>query len=191
MSEVDIGLSSTGSLPLLIPTRSRRLNKGSMQNLIQRDLGPTSCNNRCLFFRTQPRFHLLSPRTLKHIRRFILCNHTTWLLPNLPCQLPRFLPTLLLPRSLSLRFSRCSIRRRSSAAWKYSTLPNSLVLPTLGDGPFRASVCTCFHDNATPNVSLFAVNGMEKGVGTGSSKQLAKEEAARQAYYAMGWAPRE
>lgn len=32
---------------------------------------------------------------------------------------------------------------------------------------------------------------MEKGVGTGSSKQLAKEEAARQAYYAMGWAPRE
>ncbi|PIL31732.1 hypothetical protein GSI_06436 [Ganoderma sinense ZZ0214-1] len=34
------------------------------------------------------------------------------------------------------------------------------------------------------------VNGMEKGVGTGSSKQLAKEEAARQAYYAMGWAPR-
>ncbi|KAI0756773.1 hypothetical protein C8Q80DRAFT_1264791 [Daedaleopsis nitida] len=34
------------------------------------------------------------------------------------------------------------------------------------------------------------VNGMEKGVGTGASKQLAKEEAARQAYYAMGWAPR-
>ncbi|KAI0720007.1 hypothetical protein C8T65DRAFT_23452 [Cerioporus squamosus] len=34
------------------------------------------------------------------------------------------------------------------------------------------------------------VNGMEKGVGTGPSKQLAKEEAARQAYHAMGWAPR-
>ncbi|KAI0830533.1 hypothetical protein BC628DRAFT_1312516 [Trametes gibbosa] len=34
------------------------------------------------------------------------------------------------------------------------------------------------------------VNGMEKGLGTGASKQLAKEEAARQAYYAMGWAPR-
>ena len=31
---------------------------------------------------------------------------------------------------------------------------------------------------------------MEKGVGTGPSKQLAKEEAARQAYFAMGWAPR-
>ena len=34
------------------------------------------------------------------------------------------------------------------------------------------------------------VNGIEKGVGTGPSKQLAKEEAARQAYHAMGWAPR-
>ncbi|KAI0785071.1 hypothetical protein C8Q75DRAFT_809611 [Abortiporus biennis] len=34
------------------------------------------------------------------------------------------------------------------------------------------------------------VNGMEKGAGTGASKQLAKEEAARQAYFAMGWAPR-
>ncbi|RDB28875.1 Ribonuclease 3 [Hypsizygus marmoreus] len=31
------------------------------------------------------------------------------------------------------------------------------------------------------------VNGIPKGVGTGSSKQVAKEEAARQAYYAMGW----
>ncbi|KAH9857962.1 hypothetical protein C2E23DRAFT_718683 [Lenzites betulinus] len=35
------------------------------------------------------------------------------------------------------------------------------------------------------------VNGIEKGMGMGASKQLAKEEAARQAYYAMGWAPRE
>ncbi|KAH8099376.1 ribonuclease III domain-containing protein [Cristinia sonorae] len=34
------------------------------------------------------------------------------------------------------------------------------------------------------------VNGIEKGQGHGASKQLAKEEAARQAYYAMGWAPR-
>lgn len=31
------------------------------------------------------------------------------------------------------------------------------------------------------------VNGISKGVGAGSSKQIAKEEAARQAYYAMGW----
>ncbi|KAI6008335.1 hypothetical protein F5J12DRAFT_828118 [Pisolithus orientalis] len=34
------------------------------------------------------------------------------------------------------------------------------------------------------------VNGIEKGKGTGSSKQLAKEQAARTAYFAMGWAPR-
>jgi len=31
------------------------------------------------------------------------------------------------------------------------------------------------------------VNGIPKGVGIGASKQLAKEEAARKAYYAMGW----
>ncbi|PPQ65788.1 hypothetical protein CVT24_012005 [Panaeolus cyanescens] len=31
------------------------------------------------------------------------------------------------------------------------------------------------------------VNGIIKGVGYGSSKQLAKEEAAKQAYYSMGW----
>ncbi|KAI0689885.1 ribonuclease III domain-containing protein [Cytidiella melzeri] len=34
------------------------------------------------------------------------------------------------------------------------------------------------------------VNGIEKGVGAGASKQLAKEEAAKQAWYAMGWAAR-
>lgn len=31
------------------------------------------------------------------------------------------------------------------------------------------------------------VNGICKGVGSGGSKQLAKEEAARQAYASMGW----
>ncbi|KAJ3555472.1 hypothetical protein NP233_g12200 [Leucocoprinus birnbaumii] len=31
------------------------------------------------------------------------------------------------------------------------------------------------------------VNGIPKGKGKGSSKQIAKEEAAREAYYAMGW----
>jgi hypothetical protein len=36
--------------------------------------------------------------------------------------------------------------------------------------------------------NLCVVNGLEKGQGMGSSKQLAKEEAARQAFYAMGWA---
>ncbi|KAI0630986.1 hypothetical protein C8Q77DRAFT_1074880 [Trametes polyzona] len=34
------------------------------------------------------------------------------------------------------------------------------------------------------------VNGMEKGIGTGPSKQLAKEEAAWHTYHNMGWAPR-
>ncbi|KAG6830297.1 hypothetical protein H0H92_001375 [Tricholoma furcatifolium] len=31
------------------------------------------------------------------------------------------------------------------------------------------------------------VNGIQKGMGSGPSKQIAKEEAARQAYYTMGW----
>lgn len=31
------------------------------------------------------------------------------------------------------------------------------------------------------------VNNVEKGQGTGPSKQIAKEEAAKQAFYAMGW----
>jgi hypothetical protein len=35
------------------------------------------------------------------------------------------------------------------------------------------------------------VNGIEKGVGTATSKQLAKEHASRKAYYAMGWTLRE
>lgn len=34
---------------------------------------------------------------------------------------------------------------------------------------------------------LISVNGIRKGTGTGSSKQLAKEAAAREAYYGMGW----
>ncbi|OAX44418.1 hypothetical protein K503DRAFT_765037 [Rhizopogon vinicolor AM-OR11-026] len=34
------------------------------------------------------------------------------------------------------------------------------------------------------------VNGIEKGKGSSDTKQQAKEQAARQAYYEMGWAPR-
>lgn len=37
---------------------------------------------------------------------------------------------------------------------------------------------------------MIEVNGIEKGKGSGPSKQLAKEDAARAAYFAMGWAPR-
>lgn len=31
------------------------------------------------------------------------------------------------------------------------------------------------------------VNNVERGEGSGPSKQIAKEEAAKQAFYAMGW----
>jgi hypothetical protein len=34
------------------------------------------------------------------------------------------------------------------------------------------------------------VDGIEKGKGSSDTKQQAKEQAARQAYYEMGWAPR-
>jgi hypothetical protein len=33
------------------------------------------------------------------------------------------------------------------------------------------------------------VNGVEKGRGVGKNQKIAKEEAARQALHAMGWAP--
>ena len=32
-----------------------------------------------------------------------------------------------------------------------------------------------------------AVDGVVRGTGTGTSKQAAKEEASRQAFYGMGW----
>ena len=35
---------------------------------------------------------------------------------------------------------------------------------------------------------FMSVNGVVKGHGQGGSKQDAKEEAARQAFYGMGWA---
>lgn len=35
----------------------------------------------------------------------------------------------------------------------------------------------------------FAANDILKGIGDGQTKQIAKEQAARQAYFAMGWAP--
>jgi dsRNA-specific ribonuclease len=31
------------------------------------------------------------------------------------------------------------------------------------------------------------VNGVEKGIGVGKSQKVAKEEAAKQAWVAMGW----
>ena len=49
-------------------------------------------------------------------------------------------------------------------------------------------VCVRAYYDVTTRVH--EVNGISKGEGNGASKQLAKEEAARQAYYAMGWAPR-
>jgi hypothetical protein len=47
----------------------------------------------------------------------------------------------------------------------------------------------CFGSHQWPVLTKKQVNDIEKGAGSGSSKQVAKEEAARQAYYAMGWAP--
>jgi len=49
-----------------------------------------------------------------------------------------------------------------ASIWNWATLADDLVDPT-------------------------TVNSVEKGEGSGPSKQLAKEEAAKQAFYAMGW----
>ena len=48
----------------------------------------------------------------------------------------------------------------------------------------RLDVYLEFTDNL---VDPTTVNNVEKGQGSGPSKQLAKEEAAKQAFYAMGW----
>jgi dsRNA-specific ribonuclease len=37
------------------------------------------------------------------------------------------------------------------------------------------------------NLVCAAVNGAEKGKGMGKSQKIAKEEAARHAYFTMGW----
>ena len=50
----------------------------------------------------------------------------------------------------------------SASVWNWAVLADNLVDPT-------------------------TVNGIEKGEGSGLSKQLAKEEAAKQAFHAMGW----
>ena len=39
----------------------------------------------------------------------------------------------------------------------------------------------------TDDLIVSTVNSVEKGQGTGPSKQIAKEEAAKQAFYTMGW----
>jgi hypothetical protein len=52
------------------------------------------------------------------------------------------------------------------------------------------ALCWCvdaLNLNVTGTDAINKVNGIPKGEGTGSSKQTAKEEAARQAFYAMGW----
>ena len=51
-------------------------------------------------------------------------------------------------------------------------------------------VACLIYNNREPLTALEA-NGIEMGIGYGNNKQTAKEDAARQAFYAMGWAPRE
>lgn len=54
-------------------------------------------------------------------------------------------------------------------------------------GLFGVSVCRRSRAELFRDLMRITVNNIPKGEGTGSSKQNAKEEAARQAYYAMGW----
>ena len=155
-----------------------------MQSLIQRDSGGTSRNICRLFFRIQPRFHLLRPRTLRHIIRFTTCNNP-WRLPNPQCPLPRFHPILWHPRSLSLRFSRCSIRPRSSAVWKYSTPPNSSVLLMRGDGPFSVSVRASGLPHATPNMFYSQSTGWRRVWAQDRASSLQRKK--QHAKHTMQW----
>ncbi|KAL7278566.1 hypothetical protein ACG7TL_007565 [Trametes sanguinea] len=75
-----------------------------------------------------------------------------------------------LPDSPTQPFFPSSIKRRNNVVSLCSTLHSSWVLNMRDAGLY--------------------INGLEKGIGTAASKQLAKEAAARQAYHVMGWAPR-
>ena len=56
-------------------------------------------------------------------------------------------------------------------------LPSAVILASIRSWAVLTNALT----NST------TVNNVEKGQGSGPSKQLAKEEAAKQAFYAMGW----
>ncbi|KAH7930551.1 hypothetical protein BV22DRAFT_1139526 [Leucogyrophana mollusca] len=75
--------------------------------------------------------------------------------------------------------------------------PNIAFLPLFNQTAVHRGVAVNYMAtfSGPPHAGLWTiscvVNGIEKGKGTAASKQLAKEQAARVAYYAMGWAPRE
>jgi hypothetical protein len=63
-----------------------------------------------------------------------------------------------------------------------------LDLHTPLHGMLAVSVRVILSDAIRSSEFIFLVNDILKGTGNAASKQLAKEEAARHAYYAMGWA---
>ena len=70
-----------------------------------------------------------------------------------------------------------------------------VAYPAHQDGPPHQPTwtvrCTSMFTSGSPCmcIDFCKVNGVEKGIGVGKSQKLAKEEAARQAWAAMGWGP--
>ncbi|KIM88548.1 hypothetical protein PILCRDRAFT_2775 [Piloderma croceum F 1598] len=73
--------------------------------------------------------------------------------------------------------------------------PNTQFLPMFNQAAMQRRVKVAYETSSTGPAHALTwharciVNDILKGQGDGVSKQLAKEAAARQAYYAMGWAP--
>lgn len=99
--------------------------------------------------------------------------------PKSPHQTPW---PLLSPDSPFCRFSIRLLHKDESMSSTRLTLPGRHTLAS-GQLPVLVSFLGCSFGVR----SSFQVNGIPKGTGSGGNKQIAKEEAARAAYYSMGW----
>ncbi|KAG6862194.1 hypothetical protein C0995_004276 [Termitomyces sp. Mi166 len=121
-----------------------------------------------------PHMHPSSPQPLQHVPPPMpLPNPLAPAQPNLPF-LPLFNQTAT-QRRVVVEYPAEFSGPPHAGRWTVRCIGVSNVFPLLCMTSVRCLGC------------YLTVNGIQKGMGTGSSKHVAKEEAARQAYYAMGW----
>ena len=131
----------------------------------------------------------------------LLCQGIIPLLPLRPPTPRRHCPPPLLPLCLRLRLHPhlcqregchrsihwlCLTKRVPSAPSLLTGRPSLKVLPTSPAGQSSAMVST-YSTSSWPRLISLVVNNQLRGTGTGRNQKVAKEEAARQAFQAMGW----
>ena len=105
-------------------------------------------------------------------------------LPPTPGQQISYLPLFnqtASQRRLGVEYTAQFFGPPHAGEWAVKCL-GELLLPAAIPPPTRGSIGMTDNSVGHPTV-----NNIEQGQGTGPSKQLAKEEAAKQAFYAMGW----